>query len=85
MERLLEENNSLLRELLVTLGKNPRTPQTLTERQKVTPRGAESVFRSTRESIVARERDEAMKLAAPWRNGPDTEPTPSTSGDAPPK
>ena len=88
VERLLEENNALMRELLAALGRSPRTRATPPQEVlSLKPRGAESVFRNTRESVIAREREEMAKIAAPWRSGPDSEPMASTSGpdSAPPR
>ena len=77
---LLKETNSLLRELIVGLGRYPQTPRAGTP--KTPPRDASSVMRVTRQDVIRQEREAAEKLAAPWRSGPEPSPMQPLDGGA---
>lgn len=80
--RLMEEQNQLLREVLVGLGRQPQTLKAspaVNGRRKYT---AEDVYRVTREDVESLRRAEQEKIEAPWRAGgpgsPQTSPTNGT-------
>lgn len=80
--KLQEENNGLLRELLVaTLGRPPQTPRaSQAPLRTYTDKDVTVVNRSMR---IQQEQQRQEQTAAPWRtpvNGPGSETTSATSG-----
>ena len=79
--RLMEEQNQLLREMLLAYGRPssvPKTSPAVNVRRVYTDK---DVFRVTRQDTEQQFREAQEKLDAPWRSGP--EPT-QTSGTAQP-
>lgn len=79
IEALLEEQNGLLRELLRAQGRTPLTP--MAGVPKPPPKDASAVSRVTRMDVVNREQRARAERDAPWRSGPDSDPTPPGGGD----
>lgn len=80
--RLMEEQNSLLRELLRAQGRHPATIRaTPTSVNRI--RTDKDVLRITREMVLEQEAKEREKKEAMWRNGPASDLTGSTSGNTP--
>lgn len=83
IERLLEEQNSLLRELVAAHGRiaqTPRAPLAAPTERKI--RTEKDVTRVTREDVIQAEREEQEKLAAIWRYGPGNVPTVQPGGSS---
>ena len=81
--RLMEEQNGLLRELVSSLGHPARTIKA-SPVTKDRIRTDKDVMRVTRQEVLAQEIERAAATDAPWRSGPASDPTDSTSGRTPP-
>lgn len=77
--RLMEEQNAILREMVLALGRQPHAI-------KASPlttgriRTDKDVIRVTRNDVIGQEIEKATATEAQWRSGPDSAPTASTSG-----
>src|SRR5262245_21615665 len=81
--RLMEEQNQLLREVCLALGRHAQSPKAnpaVNVRRQYT---AEDVTRVTRDMTEDRLRKEQERIAAPWRTGPENPPMPGSNGTTP--
>lgn len=80
---LQQETNSLLRELIQAVGRAPRTPRTGLPSPPQRVRTGQDVVVAGRKAVLEHEREEIERLTAPWRSGPDSDPTVESDGSAP--
>ena len=88
IESLLQEQNSLLRELVAAhTGAVARTPKPIHLAVPLRIRTDKDVSRVTRQDVLEQEWKAQEAEVAPWRSGPDSDPTLTLVGGepAPPK